>query len=299
MKIKIGTRGSKLALWQANYVKSLIESVDHDINVELVIIKTSGDAIQDVSLTDIGGKGLFVKEIEKALLSKEVDIAVHSMKDMPADIPGSLYIAATPPAESPWDAIIFNKPLTFTTLKPHSVIGTTSLRRIVQIKRLNNAMDFKLLRGNVDTRIKKMNEGSYDAVIVAYAGINRLGIKPEFIERLDIIPAAGQGIIAIQIHKDSNHLIHVLNMISHTETFIRSLAERGFTTRIGGSCNTPLGAHAELSGADIIIKGFVASPDGGIFYSNTVKDKQENAYKTGETLAETLLELGAAKILNV
>ncbi len=295
MKIRIGTRGSKLALWQANYIKTLLENIDAGNTVELVIIKTSGDAIQDVSLTDIGGKGLFVKEIEKALLSKEIDIAVHSMKDMPAEIPEGLFIAATPPAEEPWDAIIFNKMTTLAGLKPDAVIGTTSLRRIVQLKRINAGLKFAMLRGNIDTRIRKLMSGQFDAIVIAYAGMNRLGIKPEFMEKLSIIPAAGQGIIAIEAHKDTIALRPFLDRLNDTRTFYRALAERGFVTRLGASCQIPAGAHAGVINDSIGIEGFIADMKGTEFYQSKTTGTREQAYDTGVRLAEELLKSGASR----
>lgn len=299
MKVRIGTRGSKLALWQAHYMQSLIQGIDKTCEVELVVIKTSGDAIQDVSLTQIGGKGLFVKEIEKALLSGDIDVAVHSMKDMPAEIPDGLFIAATPPAEEPWDAIVFNRQTTLSGLKRDAIIGTTSLRRIIQLKRLNSSLRFEMLRGNIDTRIKKLKSGSYDAIVIAYAGINRLGIKPQFIERLDIIPAAGQGIIAIEVHKDNGMIRPVLEKLNHPETFLRAQAERGFITRLGGNCQVPIGAHAVISGDRIGITGFIANPGGDMFYQSSVSDHKGQAYSIGVRLAEDLLGLGASKILGL
>jgi hydroxymethylbilane synthase len=308
MKIRIGTMGSKLALWQANYIKSLVHDADGTCETELVIIKTSGDAIQDVSLTQLGGKGLFVKEIEKALLSKDIDIAVHSMKDMPAEIPDGLYIAATPPAEEPWDVMVFNKRTTLSELTRDAVIGTTSLRRIVQLKRLtarNAILRFEMLRGNIDTRIKKLESGMYDAIVVAYAGINRLGIKPEFMEKLDIIPAAGQGIISIEAHKDNAMVARVLEKFNHPGTFLRAQAERGFITRLGGNCQVPIGAHASISMNNgdnndrIDITGFIATPDGNKFYQSSATGNRQQAYDTGVGLAEDLLRLGASEILGL
>ncbi len=299
MKIRIGTRGSKLALWQANYIKTLLEKTDIAIDVELVIIKTSGDAIQDVSLTDIGGKGLFVKEIEKALLSKEVDIAVHSMKDMPAEIPDGLYIAATPPAEEPWDAIVFNKRTTLAALKADAVIGTTSLRRIVQLKRMNAGLRFDMLRGNIDTRIRKLMAGQYDAIVIAYAGVNRLGIKPEFMEKLDIIPAAGQGIIAVEAHKDNSALKTFIDKLNDNKTFYRASAERGFVARLGASCQIPAGAHAAIINNDIEMTGFIADTQGNAFYQSNVTGAKEQAYNTGVRLAEELLKSGASRLVGL
>lgn len=296
MKIRIGTRGSKLALWQANYIKSLIVGIDNSYDVESVIIKTTGDKIQDVSLTRIGGKGLFVKEIEKALLLKNIDIAVHSMKDMPALIPDELYIAATPNAEEARDAVVFSKQTTLSDLKQNALIGTTSLRRIVQLKRINKNLRFGMLRGNIDTRIRKLKSGLYDAIVIALAGVNRLGIKPEFMERLDIIPAAGQGIITIETRKDNYRIKPILQQLNHIETFVRAQTERGFITRLGGSCQIPIGAYASIINEDISIKGFVANPDGDQFYMAEISGKKEQAYNTGVRLAEKLLALGASEI---
>ncbi len=299
MKIRIGTRGSKLALWQANYIKTLLEKTGSDVEVELVIIKTSGDAIQDVSLTEIGGKGLFVKEIEKALLSKEIDIAVHSMKDMPAEIPDGLSIAATPPAEEPWDALVFNKKSTLAGLKKDAVIGTTSLRRIVQLKRINHGLRFEMLRGNIDTRIRKLMEGQYDAIVIAYAGMNRLGIKPEFTEKLNIIPAAGQGIIAIEAHRDTSGLKPYLDALNDVQTFYRADAERGFVTRLGANCQIPAGAHAAVINNTIEMTGFIADTQGNTFYQSSVTGSKEQAYSTGVRLADELLKSGASKLVDL
>lgn len=298
MKIRIGTRGSKLALWQANYIKSLLEKADPAVQAELVIIKTSGDAIQDVSLTEIGGKGLFVKEIEKALLEKEIDIAVHSMKDMPAEIPAGLALVATPPAEQPWDALVFNRRTTFSDLHD-AVIGTTSLRRIVQMKRLNPAVRFEMLRGNIDTRIRKLMEGQYDAIVIAYAGMNRLGISPEFTETLHIIPAAGQGIIAIEAHADAGVLEPFIRALNHGPTFVRAAAERGFVTRLGANCQIPAGAHADIADNTVQIRGFIADPAGTEFYQKSVSGPVERAYATGVRLAEELLKSGASRLTGI
>lgn len=297
MKIRVGTRGSKLALWQAHYVKSLLEINFQFINVELVRIKTSGDKIQNVSLTEIGGKGLFVKEIEKALLSDQIDIAIHSMKDMPAEIPDELFVAATPTAEEPWDVIVFNKPIKFATLNSNAIIGTTSLRRIVQLKRINPSLIFGMLRGNIDTRIKKLMLGKFDAIVLAYAGIKRLGIKPEFMEILDIIPAAGQGIIAVEARKDDTKIKPILNAINDPFTFLRANAERGFVTRLGANCQIPAGAHAQIVNNKIEITGFIADPEGKVLYKNSNSGIKEDAYNIGAQLAEKLLLSGGEKII--
>lgn len=298
MKIRIGTRGSKLALWQANYIKSLLEGSGQAIQADLVVIKTSGDAIQDVSLTEIGGKGLFVKEIEKALLEKEIDIAVHSMKDMPAEIPAGLALVATPPAEQPWDALVFNRRTTLSELRD-AVIGTTSLRRIVQMKRINPALRFEMLRGNIDTRIRKLKADQYDAIVIAFAGMNRLGIKPEFTETLKIIPAAGQGIIAIEAHADAGSLAPSIQVLNHAPTFVRAAAERGFVTRLGANCQIPAGAHADIVDKTVHIRGFIAAPQGTEFYESSVSGPMEQAYATGVRLAEELLKSGASGLTGI
>ena len=299
MKIRIGTRGSKLALWQANHVKSMLERMAGAVETEIVIIKTSGDAVQDVSLTRMGGKGLFVKEIESALLSKDIDMAVHSMKDMPAQIPDGLSIAATPPAEEPWDAIVFRKGTALSDLKSGSVIGTTSLRRIVQLRRISPGLRFEVLRGNIDTRVRKLEAGQYDAIVIAYAGMNRLGIRPACVERLDIIPAAGQGIIAVEAHGDNVALKPFLEGLNDGPTFCRAAAERGFVTRLGADCQIPAGAHAVLAGDTVEITGFVADTQGGAFYQDRVTGPKTEAYGAGVRLAEKLLGAGASGILGL
>ncbi len=299
MKIRIGTRGSKLALWQANYIRSLLGKISSALETEVIIIKTTGDAIQNVSLTQMGGKGLFVKEIESALLSGDIDIAVHSMKDMPAQIPVGLSIAATPAAEEPWDVMVFNRKTTLTDLKAGAVIGTTSLRRIVQLRRTKPGLRFEMLRGNIDTRIRKLEAGSYDAIVIAYAGMNRLGIRPAFVERLDIIPSAGQGIIAVESHENSAALRSVLVGLNHGPTFSRAAAERGFVTRLGADCQVPAGAHAAVTGNSIEITGFVADPQGSAFFQDRVIGSTASAYGTGVQLAERLLKAGASEIVGM
>jgi hydroxymethylbilane synthase len=324
-KIIIATRGSKLALWQAEWVKSEIEKIDPDINVELKKIKTTGDKILDVPLARVGGKGLFVKEIEEALLRGEADLAVHSMKDVPTDLPDGLHITAICKREDPRDAFISQiqnsrfKIQDFQELPDGAHIGTSSLRRICQL--LHKRPDLKItqLRGNVDTRIRKLDEGQFDAIILAAAGVKRLGRAERITQILPTdtsLPAIGQGAIGIECRVDDEFTNRLLAGLNHEETSICVRAERAFLKTLGGGCQVPIAAYARLKDKTqstehrqdkfkiqdsrfktLIIEGLVGNLEGTIIIKNSLEGKPEEAESLGISLAQKLLTHGAKTIL--
>ena len=296
MKVRIGTRGSKLALWQANFVKKKIEE-SLGWEVELVIIKTKGDKITDVPLAKVGGKGLFVKEIEEALLREEVDLAVHSLKDMPAELPEGLEIIAYTERETPWDAIVSREPIKELSDLSGKVVGTSSLRRTAQIKHYVMDAEIRPLRGNLDTRLRKLAEGQYDAIVVALAGLKRLGLKPENIYvAKDLIPAIGQGILAVEAREGSFR--EVAEVLDDPTSRIEATAERAFLKVIGGTCQIPVGAHAQVDGNQLDMRAFIGRPDGEYLYVGKIGGDPNDAADLGRRLAEELLEIGGKKILN-
>ncbi|MGB9807837.1 MAG: hydroxymethylbilane synthase [Thermosulfidibacteraceae bacterium] len=297
MKIRIGTRGSKLALWQANYVKSIIED-KLGWEVELVVIKTKGDVLLDVPLAKIGGKGLFVKEIEEAMLRGEVDIAVHSLKDVPSILPSGLEIIAYTDREDPYDVLLSMTYKSIWDLPEGAIIGTSSLRRRAQIKRLRKDLKVEVLRGNLDTRIRKLKEGKYDAIIVAYAGLKRLDLVGEvtYIEVLDnFIPACGQGVLAIEAREGT--FPEVKEILDSKTSRIVVEAERSFLRRIGGSCQIPVGAIAYVSDGTLSIRGFISHIDGDPFYDDVETGRKEDATILGEKLADRLLRIGGERVI--
>lgn len=298
---KIGTRKSALALFQANWVKDRIEELYPGIEIELVKIVTGGDKILDSPLAKIGGKGLFVKEIEEALLSGEIDIAVHSMKDMPVIIPEGLVIAAVPQREDPYDALISRNGDLLIHLTEGAKVGTSSLRRSVQIKMQRPDLDVQVLRGNLDTRIRKLDEGQFDAIIVAVAGLNRLGFKHRIVEFLTpphFIPAVGQGAIAIETRERDERVRNLLEPLEHAPTRIVIKAERAFLRNLGGGCQAPIAAHAIfLDDGKVHLQGMVSSLDGKEVIRGEMEGTPAEAYHIGAKLAWRLLDKGARNIL--
>ncbi|GAB6078446.1 hydroxymethylbilane synthase [Hydrogenobaculum acidophilum] len=285
MKLRLGTRKSKLALWQSEFVKSKLEGLG--LEVELVLITTTGDKILDVPLANIGGKGLFVKEIENALLEKEIDFAVHSLKDVPAIIPEGLVVDVFLEREDPRDAFISKTHKSLKDLPPDKKIGTSSIRRKVQLLQRKKDIIIEDLRGNVDTRLRKLEEGLYDAIILASAGLKRLGMTQVITEHLDFIPAVGQGIIAIEYKASNKEVSNILKKINHEPTYICALAERSFLETVEGSCQIPMGAHATLTKEGIKIRGFIAKEDGQDYRELTLEGK--DPIKLGKELAKNLL----------
>lgn len=299
-KIVIGTRGSQLALWQANWVKSELERLHTGVTCELLVIKTKGDKILDVPLAKVGGKGLFVKEIEEALLDGRIDMAVHSMKDMPADLPEGLKIGAIPEREDPRDALISKNGLTFENLPQGARVGTSSLRRSAQLLAKRPDLQIETLRGNIDTRLRKVTEGDLDAIILAAAGLKRLGLGEHITECLApelMLPAVGQGALCIESREKDDRIDAALAPLNHMPTRVTVLAERAFLNTLEGSCQIPVGAFAETDGKDVTIRGLVAEVDGSriLMEQETAENAQGQAL--GVTVAERLKEAGAADIL--
>ena len=308
-KIIIATRGSKLALWQAEWVKAGLLKINPALNIELNKIKTTGDKILDVPLAQVGGKGLFVKEIEEAMLRGEADLAVHSMKDVPTDLPEGLHLSAICKREDPRDALIAGTQNTehrtqtlknFDDLLQGARIGTSSLRRICQV--LNKRPDLKIIqiRGNVDTRIRKLDEGQFDAIILAAAGVKRLDRADRITEILSpdvCLPAIGQGAVGIECRVDDEFINNILRKLNHEATSICVRAERAFLKKLEGGCQVPIAAYAELKDGDIVIKGLVGSMKGETLIKNVMQGKPGDAESLGKSLAEKLLSMGAGKIL--
>ncbi len=298
--IKIGSRGSPLALWQANWIKDQLQSQHPEIPVEIIVIKTSGDKIQDVPLAKIGGKGLFVKEIEEALLDKSIDFAVHSMKDMPIKFPFSLCIASVTKRENPFDALISKDNIKLEDLPKGAKIGTGSLRRVSQLLHYRPDLTLIPLRGNVETRIQKLETEGLDGIILAAAGLNRLGwgdriseiISPEI-----LLPAMGQGAVGIETRKhDVDNQILLADM-DDEDTHLALDAEREIVTRLEGGCNVPIGAFATIEGYEMTLRGLVASLDGKTVYKKELKGNKSNAMSLGRELGNALLEMGGDKIM--
>lgn len=300
-KIKIGSRGSPLALWQANWIKDQLESRNPDIPVEIVIIKTSGDKIQDVPLAKIGGKGLFVKELEEALLRKDVDFAVHSMKDMPIKFPFALCIASVTKRENPFDALISRNNIKLNDLPKGAKIGTGSLRRASQLLHYRPDLNLIPLRGNVETRIKKLETEGLDAIILATAGLIRLGWGDKISEIISpeiLLPAMGQGAVGIEARKhDVDNQILLADM-DDENTHLALDAERAVVTQLEGGCNVPIGAFATIEGNEMRLRGLVASLDGKTLYKKELKGDKVNAVALGNEMGNALLDMGGDKIMH-
>ncbi|MBI3247415.1 MAG: hydroxymethylbilane synthase [Deltaproteobacteria bacterium] len=297
--LRIGTRGSALALWQAEWVKSRLTHFWPALAVELVIIKTSGDQIQEVSLAKIGGKGLFVKEIEEALLAGTIDLAVHSMKDVPSELSAGLTLSAIPEREDSRDVLITKHGETLAELPAGTRVGTSSLRRQALLLALNPGVRVELLRGNVDTRLRKQREGVVDATVLAAAGLKRLGIVPEHSQVLDdeaFPPAIGQGALGIETREDAD-ILALVRPLHHEETAIAVRAERAFLLRMGGSCRTPLAAKGIVKDGVVQLRALVASPDGRQVIRGELNGPAAEPEHLGSVLAEQLLSRGGREIL--
>jgi hydroxymethylbilane synthase len=289
----IGSRGSKLALWQANYIKSRLEALGEEIRIE--IITTSGDRFQAGPLKEIGTKGLFTKEIEEALLAGSIDLAVHSLKDLPNEIPAGLQITATPEREDARDAMVGGK---LSEIPAGSRIGTGSLRRVAQIKAARPDLIVEGIRGNVDTRLRKLDEGQFDAIVLACAGLNRLGWSGRITEHLPVevmCPAVGQGSLAVQTRADGGPATQVCARLNHVPTYAAVTAERAVLAVLGGGCHVPIGAHAILEDGNLHLRAIVISPDG----DRMVKREAYgiDPVNVGTSLGEELLDHGAREIL--
>jgi hydroxymethylbilane synthase len=299
-QIRIGTRGSQLALWQSNWVKSTLMEKFPGLAVELVIIKTKGDKIQDVPLARVGGKGLFVKEIEEAILDRRVDLAVHSMKDMPAQIPRGLCIGAIPDRENPKDALVSRNGLSLTDLPQGARIGTSSLRRAAQLKHLRPDLEILPLRGNLDTRLKKLETEGLDAVVLAAAGLRRMDLAhrvTQYLDETEMLPAVGQGALCIESRESDPDIGALTAALDHARTRTVVLGERAFLHRLEGGCQVPIAAHGTLDGGQFSLIGMVASLDGAQLIRDTLTGPADQSESIGIELAERLLARGAGKLL--
>ena len=299
-KICIGTRGSKLALWQANFIKSEIERIVPDIHIELDIIKTKGDRITDRPLAMVGGKGLFVKEIESALLNHNIDLAVHSMKDMPGELPQGLVIGAIPERENPFDVLIAKNDYMLNDYKKGFIVGTSSLRRASQIKHIKPDVRIKSIRGNLDTRINKLEAGEYDAIVLAAAGLRRMGQEAVITEYLDqsvMLPAVGQGALCIETRENDSNIAPIMRQLDHRDTRICVTGERAFLKQIEGSCHIPVACFAEIADSNIVLTALVASEDGKKLVREQIISSMDQVENSGKLLADTILEKGGRKIL--
>jgi len=299
--IRIGTRGSQLALYQAEKVKATLQEIFPDLQVELEIIKTKGDKILDVALSKIGDKGLFTKEIENALVDGTVDIAVHSLKDLPTMLPEGLKLGAVLERGEFRDALVSVTGKKLATLKAGDVVATSSLRRIAGLLKINNQIVIKDIRGNVNSRLKKMEDGFCDAMIMAAAGLQRLGLEKYITEIIDpevILPAVSQGAIAIETRIGDTEIEELMAKLNHIETWEAITAERAFLAKLQGGCQVPLGCFSVIENEKLTLHGFVASIDGKQYIRETISGDLNHGASLGIELAEKMEKKGATEILN-
>jgi hydroxymethylbilane synthase len=299
--LKIGTRGSKLALWQANWVKSALEVKHPFLSIELETITTKGDKILDVPLAKVGGKGLFVKEIEEALLDGRIDLAVHSMKDMPGEIPKGLCIGAIPQREIPQDVLISSGKKRLSKLGPGARIGTSSLRRKAQLLHARPDLVILPLRGNLDTRLKKLATENLDAIILAAAGVKRLGLENRITEYLDeniMLPAVGQGALCIEIRQHDPLVEPIVASLEHPQTRAIVLGERAFLNRLEGGCQVPIAAYGKIDKNIFTLAGLVATVDGKTLIKETLAGSGDSSEIIGTELADRLIDMGAMNIID-
>ncbi|AXH99339.1 hydroxymethylbilane synthase [Sporosarcina sp. PTS2304] len=298
-KIIVGSRRSKLALTQTNWFIEQMKQAGAPFEFEVKEIVTKGDQILDVMLSKVGGKGLFVKEIQQALFDKEIDFAVHSMKDMPAEIPAGLTVGCIPKRVDPRDAYIANDHVRFMDLPIGAVVGTSSLRRSSQLLMLRPDLEIKWIRGNIDTRLRKMRDGEYDAIILAAAGLKRMGwdddIVTEHLSLDDCIPAVGQGALAIECREDDKELLDELAKLTDQNTWIELQAERTFLNEMDGSCQVPIAGFATFDGNEVELTGFIASPDAIEVFRETMKGTDPVA--VGKEVSKLLRDQGAAEVI--
>ncbi|MGY3928900.1 hydroxymethylbilane synthase [Aeromonas simiae] len=298
--LRIATRKSPLAMWQANYVKARLEALHPELRVELVPMSTQGDKILDTPLAKVGGKGLFVKELEAAMLEGRADIAVHSMKDVPVDFPAGLGLHTICEREDPRDAFVSNHFSTLDALPHGAVVGTSSLRRQCQLRAARPDLVIRDLRGNVNTRLAKLDAGEYDAIILAAAGLKRLEMAyriTAFIEPEQSLPANGQGAVGIECRLDDEEIKALLAPLEHPETRARVLTERAMNRALQGGCQVPIGAYALVEGEQIWLRGLVGSPDGHQVLRDEIRGSLAEGEQLGATLAQRLLAAGADRIL--
>ncbi len=298
--LRIATRKSQLALWQAEYVRDMLKLHHPDLDIELVKMSTQGDKILDTPLAKVGGKGLFVKELERSLLDEETDIAVHSMKDVPVKLPPSLHLSVICPREDPRDAFVSNQYKSLEALPEGARLGTSSLRRQCQLAALRPDLNIIDLRGNVNTRLKKLDNGEYDAIILAAAGLKRLEFKDRISEFLatDIsLPAIGQGAVGIECRREDDWVNELLAPLNDPDTATRVAAERAMNLRLQGGCQVPIAGYAELEHGVILLRGLVGRVDGSEIIRGEIAGPPEDAAHLGQVLAEDLLARGADRVL--
>ena len=301
-KLIIATRESPLALWQAEFVRSALTQAYPDVDVQLLGMTSRGDQLLDVPLAKVGGKGLFVKELEEALLDGRADIAVHSMKDVPMAFPAGLGLGVICAREDPSDAFVSNRYRTLEALPAGSVVGTSSLRRECQLRSRRPDLDIKFLRGNVNTRLRKLDEAEYDAIILASAGLIRLGFAGRIAQQMDIcdsLPAGGQGAVGIELRSDDSAVLSLLQVVHHEPTARRVIAERAMNKRLEGGCQVPIGCYADYvdGGETLLLRGLVGNPDGSQILRAEAIAPAVEAEQLGISVAEDLLSQGAAAIL--
>lgn len=300
LKLRLGTRRSKLALTQSNWVKAQIEEKCPHVEVELVKITTKGDKILDVPLSKVGGKGLFVKEIEEALLDARIDFAVHSLKDVPTELPDGLEVSIFPEREDPRDALVSRDGKGLMDLAPGAAVGTSSLRRMAQLRAVRQDLKIEPLRGNLDTRLRKLDEGGFQAIILAVAGLSRMGLSARITEILPhtiMLPAIGQGALGLEFRSADSHTRDVLVRLHHEDTALMVRAERAFLTRLEGGCQVPMGAYAVLEGDEILLTGFVADEEGKRMIRMETKGPASDPEAIGDALGLEILRAGGKEIL--
>lgn len=298
--IRIATRKSPLALWQAYFVRDALQQAHPGLNVELVTMVTKGDIILDTPLAKVGGKGLFVKELEVAMLENRADLAVHSMKDVPVEFPEGLGLVTICEREDPRDAFVSHKYKNVDELPQGAVVGTCSLRRQCQLQERRPDLIIKELRGNVGTRLGKLDAGDYDAIVLAAAGLKRLELEERiqsYISPEESLPAVGQGAVGIECRLDDTRLRKLLEPLNDKDTYDRVMAERAMNLTLEGGCQVPIGSYALLEGDDIWLRGLVGEPDGTQVIRGEIRGKRSDAQTLGESLAHTLLQNGAKEIL--
>ncbi len=298
--VRIATRRSRLALWQAEYVAAKLVAAHPGLDVSLVPIVTEGDRILDRTLAAVGGKGLFIKELETAMLSGAADLAVHSMKDLPADLPAGLVIGAALERADPRDAFVSLEHDSLASLPRGARIGTSSLRRQCQLRHARGDLEIVVLRGNVETRLRKLDAGEFDATVLATAGLERLGLADRIRERLppqQMLPAVGQGVIGIECAETDQRVRELIAPLEHASSRTCLEAERAFAARLGGSCQSPIAAHAELAGTTLRLRGLVGSPDGKTIFADGTEGPARDAAALGTGLAERVIAAGAGPLL--
>lgn len=300
MNIRIATRKSALALWQAEYVASALRALPEVGSVELVPLSTRGDEVLDRSLQKIGGKGLFIKELEVAMQSGDADIAVHSMKDVPADMPDGFCIAAVLARANPADALVARTAGSLAGLPDSARIGSSSLRRQAQLRRLRPDLDITPLRGNVNTRLRRLDDGDFDAIVLAAAGLERLGLERHISQQFapdEMLPAAAQGVIGIECLESAAGLRSLLAKLNHGPTELTTAAERAVAATLQASCQSPVAAHAIINSDTMTVNALVAMPDGSRLLREAIDGPADNAAGLGIALAKRLLDQGAAEML--